>query len=45
MKAPFVIGRLRFGGFFLYNGINHLRNRRQMRAEITWGCAFSHKPA
>jgi uncharacterized membrane protein YphA (DoxX/SURF4 family) len=30
MKAPFVIGRLLFGGFFLYNGINHLRNRRQM---------------
>jgi putative oxidoreductase len=30
MKAPFVIGRLLFGGFFLYNGIEHLRNRRQM---------------
>jgi putative oxidoreductase len=30
MKAPFVIGRLFFGGFFLYNGINHLRNRRRM---------------
>ncbi len=30
MKAPFLIGRLLFGGFFLYNGINHLRNRRQM---------------
>jgi putative oxidoreductase len=25
MKAPFVIGRLIFGGFFLYNGINHFR--------------------
>ncbi len=30
MKAPFLIGRLLFGGFFLYNGINHLRNRHQM---------------
>jgi len=30
MKAPFVIGRLLFGGFFLYNGINHLRNRKAM---------------
>ena len=30
MKAPFLIGRLLFGGFFLYNGINHLKNRRQM---------------
>lgn len=25
MKAPFLIGRLIFGGFFLYNGINHIR--------------------
>jgi len=30
MKAPFLIGRLLFGGFFLYNGINHFKNRRQM---------------
>lgn len=30
MKAPFLIGRLLFGGYFLYNGINHLRNRKQM---------------
>ena len=30
MKAPFLIGRLIFGGFFLYNGINHLRNRKVM---------------
>jgi putative oxidoreductase len=28
MKAPFLIGRLLFGGFFLYNGINHLRQRK-----------------
>jgi putative oxidoreductase len=25
MKAPFLLGRVLFGGFFLYNGINHLR--------------------
>ena len=30
MKAPFLIGRLLFGGFFLYNGINHLRNRKSL---------------
>lgn len=30
MKAPFLIGRLIFGGFFLYSGINHLMNRKQM---------------
>jgi uncharacterized membrane protein YphA (DoxX/SURF4 family) len=23
MKLPFTLGRLLFGGFFLYNGINH----------------------
>jgi uncharacterized membrane protein YphA (DoxX/SURF4 family) len=28
MKIPFLIGRIVFGGFFLYNGINHFRNRR-----------------
>jgi|SRR6185369_13031941 putative oxidoreductase len=28
MKAPFLIGRLMFGGFFLYNGINHFRQRK-----------------
>ncbi len=30
MKAPFLIGRMLFGGFFLYNGINHLKNGRKM---------------
>ncbi|HEV2400927.1 MAG TPA: DoxX family protein [Candidatus Sulfotelmatobacter sp.] len=30
MKAPFLIGRILFGGFFLYNGINHLRKRDEM---------------
>jgi uncharacterized membrane protein YphA (DoxX/SURF4 family) len=30
MKAPFLIGRILFGGFFFYNGINHLRNRKAM---------------
>jgi|SRR5579884_3492224 len=27
MKIPFLIGRLIFGGFFVYNGINHLVKR------------------
>jgi putative oxidoreductase len=30
MKAPFLIGRLLFGGFFILSGINHLRNRKQI---------------
>jgi uncharacterized membrane protein YphA (DoxX/SURF4 family) len=30
MKAAFLIGRLMFGGFFLYNGINHLKERKSM---------------
>jgi putative oxidoreductase len=30
MKAAFLIGRLVFGGFFLYNGINHLKRRKQL---------------
>jgi uncharacterized membrane protein YphA (DoxX/SURF4 family) len=30
MKIPFLLGRLVFGGFFLYNGINHIRERRMM---------------
>jgi len=25
MKAPFLLGRLLFGGFFLYNGIHHFQ--------------------
>lgn len=27
MKAAFLIGRIIFGGFFVYNGINHLRQK------------------
>jgi len=30
MKIPFLIGRLVFGGFFLYNGINHIKNRKSL---------------
>lgn len=30
MKAAFLIGRLVFGGFFIYNGINHLKERKNM---------------
>jgi uncharacterized membrane protein YphA (DoxX/SURF4 family) len=26
----FFLGRLAYGGFFLYNGINHFRNRQMM---------------
>ena len=30
MRTPFLIGRIVFGGFFLYSGINHLRNAKSM---------------
>ena len=30
MKAAFLIGRVLFGGFFLYNGINHLKQREML---------------
>ena len=30
MKAPFLIGRLLFGGFFLFNGVNHFKQRKMM---------------
>jgi len=34
MKAPFLIGRLLLGGFFVSNGINHLRNRDAMAGYV-----------
>jgi uncharacterized membrane protein YphA (DoxX/SURF4 family) len=30
MKPLFLIGRILFGGLFLYNGINHFRQRRNL---------------
>lgn len=30
MKAPFLIGRLLFGGFFLYSGIKHFKDRQML---------------
>ena len=30
MKVPFLIGRAVFGGFFLYNGINHFTQRKAL---------------
>ena len=30
MKVPFVAGRLLFGGYFLYNGINHFKQREML---------------
>lgn len=32
MKAPFLIGRLLFAGFFIHAGIGHLHNRKSMAA-------------
>jgi putative oxidoreductase len=30
VKTPFVIGRMMFGGFFIYNGINHFVHTREL---------------
>ena len=30
MKAPFILGRLIFGGYFIYNGMNHVLQTKQM---------------
>jgi putative oxidoreductase len=30
MRIPFLIGRIMFGGFFLYSGINHFLKRKTM---------------
>lgn len=30
MKAPYLLGRVVFGGFFLYNGIQHFIERKAM---------------
>jgi putative oxidoreductase len=30
MKIPFLIGRILFGGFFVYNGIHHLVQRKKL---------------
>lgn len=30
MKAVFLIGRIVFGGFFLYNGINHFKQQKML---------------
>jgi putative oxidoreductase len=30
MKVPFLLGRLIFGGFFLYNGIHHFTERKTL---------------
>ncbi len=30
MKLPFLLGRIAFGGFFIYNGINHFKQRQAL---------------
>lgn len=30
MKAPFLLGRLIFGGFFIYSGIHHFQQRKHI---------------
>jgi uncharacterized membrane protein YphA (DoxX/SURF4 family) len=35
MKDSFLLGRLIFGGYFLYAGINHFRERKSMAQYVT----------
>jgi putative oxidoreductase len=30
MKAPFVLGRMLFGGYFLYNAVNHFKEYKNL---------------
>jgi putative oxidoreductase len=30
MRAAYYLGRMIFGGFFIYNGVNHFQNRESM---------------
>ena len=30
MRAPFLLGRLLFGGYFIFSGINHFKQKRQL---------------
>lgn len=30
MKIPFLLGRIVFGGFFVYNAVNHFKNKNQL---------------
>jgi putative oxidoreductase len=41
MKAAFLLGRMIFGGFFLYNGIHHIQERKSL-AQYS---AAKHVPA
>lgn len=35
MKVPFMFGRILFGGFFLDNGINQLKQRKNLRHYVS----------
>ena len=35
MKAFFLLGRLIFGGFFLYNGVHHFQERKTMAQYVS----------
>jgi len=35
VKLPFLLGRFIFGGFFLYNGINHFIQRKEMAQYVS----------
>jgi len=34
MKTPFLLGRLIFGGFFLYNGIHHFTDHKMLAGYV-----------
>ncbi len=35
MKSAFLIGRLLFGGYFLYSGINHFKQRKMLAQYVS----------
>jgi uncharacterized membrane protein YphA (DoxX/SURF4 family) len=35
MKTPFLLGRILFGGYFLYNGIHHFREHKNMAQYVS----------
>jgi len=39
MKTPFLLGRIRFGDYFLYNGFHHFRKHKNMAQYVSQRCA------
>ena len=42
MRAPFLLGRLLFGGYFIFSGINHFKQTRELSQYSAYGFANPH---